>query len=85
MYALQDQVMHPLYGAQPETRVPVHVTRSAVIAHWYTYSMRLLAAEPVSITGLLFYCHCLSGTILVTPYSMVWDWQVSRAGPMPFY
>ena len=25
------------------------------------------------------------GTILVTPFSMVWDWRVSRAGPMPFY
>ena len=27
----------------------------------------------------------LSGTILLTPYSMVWDWRVSRAGPMLFY
>ena len=24
-------------------------------------------------------------TILVTPCSMVWNWRVSRAGPMPFY
>ena len=28
---------------------------------------------------------CLYRTILVTPCSMVWDWRVSRAGPMPFY
>ena len=27
----------------------------------------------------------LCGTILVTPYSTVWDWRVSRAGPMTFY
>ena len=30
-------------------------------------------------------CQYLCGTILVTPYSMVWDWRISRAGPMPFY
>ena len=23
--------------------------------------------------------------LIVTPCSMVWDWRVSRAGPMPFY
>ena len=43
--------------------------------------MRLLAAEPLSITGHLFPGLCLCGTILVTPCSMVWDWRVS----MPFY
>ena len=47
--------------------------------------MRLLAAEPLSIAGLLFPCQCLCGTIMVTPCSMVWDWRVSRAGSMPFY
>ena len=47
--------------------------------------MRLLAAEPRSIAGLLFPCQYLCGTILVTPCSMVWDWRVSRAGPMHFY
>ena len=30
-------------------------------------------------------CLYLSGTILLTPYSMVWDWRDSRAGPIPFY
>ena len=47
--------------------------------------MRLPAAEPRSTTGLLFVRQYLCGTILVTPNSMVWDWRVSRAGPMPFY
>ena len=28
---------------------------------------------------------CPSVMILLTPYSMVWDWQVSRADPMFFY
>ena len=26
----------------------------------------------------------LCGTILVPSYSMVWDWRISRAEPMPF-
>ena len=47
--------------------------------------MRLHTAEPRSIAGLLFPCQYLCGTILVTLYSMVWDWRVSRAGPMPLY
>ena len=41
-----------------------------------------LAAEHRSTAGLLFPSQCPSGTILLTPYSMVWDWRVSRAGPM---
>ena len=47
--------------------------------------MRLLSAGPRSIAGLLFPCQYLCGTILVTPYSMVWGWRVSRARSMPFY
>ena len=58
---------------------------------WYTpvihigTLMRLLAAKPSSTAGLLFLCQHLCGTILVTMYSMVWNWRVSRAGPMLFY
>ena len=26
-----------------------------------------------------------TGTILLTPYTMVWDWRVSRSGPVLFY
>ena len=47
--------------------------------------MRLLAAEPRSIAGLLFPLQYLCRTILVTPYSMVWNWRVSKAGPMSLY
>ena len=47
--------------------------------------MRLLTAEHRSTAGLLLPCQYLCGTISVTPYSMVSDWRVSRAGPMPFY
>ena len=42
--------------------------------------MLRFAAEPRSTAGLLFLSQCPSGTILLTPYSMVWDWRVWRAG-----
>ena len=47
--------------------------------------MRLLAAEPRSIAGLIFPFQYLCATILVTSYSMVWDWRVSRAASMSLY
>ena len=46
--------------------------------------MHRLPAEPCSTARLLFTSRCPSGTILLIPYSMVWDWRVSRAGPMLF-
>ena len=47
--------------------------------------MCLLAAEPRSTAGPLFPSQCPYGTILLTVYSMVWDWRVSIAGPILFY
>ena len=47
--------------------------------------MHRLAAEPCSAAGHLFPFRCPSGTILLTPFSMVCDWRVSRAGPMLLY
>ena len=43
-----------------------------------------IAAEPGSTAGLLFHSKCPFGTIVLTPYSMVCYWRVSRAWPMPF-
>ena len=57
---------------------------AVVWSHIRSY-MRLLAAEPRSTAGPLFSSQCPSGTILLTRYSMVWDWRVSRAGPMLFF
>ena len=74
--------MHPLCGVLPVPCVPVRVIRRALIAHRSTY------APPRCRTSqyrrLLFLSQYLSGTIWLTPYSMVWDWRVLRAGPMPF-
>ena len=46
--------------------------------------MRPLTVEPRSIARFLFPSQCPTGKILLTPYSMVWDWLVSRARPMIF-
>ena len=46
--------------------------------------MHHLAAEPHSTAGLLFPSQCHTGAILLTTYSMVWDWWVSRVGPILF-
>ena len=82
LYKIRCNPMHPLCGALLMPYVPVRVTRGNLIAHRDTYC--LPAAEPRSTTGLLFPSQYLSGTIWLTSYSMVWDWRVSRAGPMPF-
>ena len=47
--------------------------------------MHCLSAEPCSAAGFLLPSWCPSGTTLLTPFSMVWDWRVSRAGPVLLY
>ena len=47
--------------------------------------MHRLAAGHCSTAELLFPSRCPSGTILLTPNSMVWDWRVLRTGPMLLY
>ena len=84
LYKIRWNRMPPLNGALPGLYVPVRVTRGARVTYRCTY-MRCFAAEPRSTAGLLFPSKCPCGTILPIPYSMVWDWRVSRAGPMHFY
>ena len=60
--------MHPLYGALPQPYVLLHVTRSTVIAHRYTYAPPCCRTRS---TAGLFSRQYLCGTILVTQYSMV--------------
>ena len=66
----------------PVPYVPARVTRGALIAHRYTYA-RCRTSQ--CRRTFIFPSQYLSGTIWLTTYSMVWDWRVSRAGPMPFY
>ena len=78
LYEIRYNPVHPLNDALPGPYVSVRVTRGAMVAHRYT-------GEPRSTAGLLFHPQCPSVMILLTPFSMAWDWRVSRAGPMLFY
>ena len=82
LYKIRCNPKHPLCGALPVPYVPIRVTRSAFIAHRYTFaplrcrtSQYLRTFIPLSVSLWM---------IWLTPYLMVWDWRVSRAGPMPF-
>ena len=83
LYEIRCNPVHPLNGALPGPYVPVLVTRGALVAHRYTYAPPRCRTSQYSRT--LFPSPYPSGMILLTPQSMVWDWQVSRAGPMLFY
>ena len=74
LYKIKCNLMHPRTDALPGPYVPVRVTRGALVAHRYSY------APPRCRPS-----QCPSGTILLTPYSRVWDWRVSRAWPMLFF
>ena len=73
--------MHPLNGTLAAPYVPVRLH----VVLWLHNGIPIRRAEPRSTTEFLFSSMSPSGTILLTPYSMVWDLQVSRAGPMLFY
>ena len=83
LYKIRCNSVHPLNGALPGPicQCGLH----AVLWSHIDTLMHRLTAEPCSTAGLLFPSRCPSGTILLTPYSMVWDWRVSRAGPMLLY
>ena len=83
LYKIRCNTIHPLTDVLPGPYVPVLVTHSALVAHWYTYS--LSRCKPLNSIGLLFPSHCPSGMILLTLCSMVWGWWVSRVGIMLFY
>ena len=48
-------------------------------SHFGTLIHRL-AADTRSTAGLLFPSRCPCGMILLTPYSIVWDWRVQEQG-----
>ena len=84
LYKIRCNPVHPLNGALYLVHVCQCWLHSLLWSHIGTL-MHRLAAEPCSTAGLLFPSRCSSGTILPTPYSMVWDWQGSRAGTMLLY
>ena len=82
LYKIRCNPKHPLCGALPVPYVPVQVTRGALIAHRYTFAPPRCRTSQYRRTFI--HLSVFSGMIWLTPYLMVWDWQVSRAGPMPF-
>ena len=76
LYKIRWNPMHQLNVALPGSCVPVPVTRGAKVA-----------ASLQNLAFLQDFCY-LSVSLwndLADPYSMVWDWLVSREGPMFFY
>ena len=72
--------VHPLNGALPEPHVPERDTRGALFAQRYTYIPPRCRTLQYSRTFIPFSVSL--GNDLDNPYSMVWDWRVSRSGPM---
>ena len=77
LYKISCNPVHPLNGALPGPYLPVRVTRSALVTHQYTYGPPRCRTSQYS---RIF----IPPTILQTPYSMVWEWRVSRAGKILF-
>ena len=83
LFKIRCNQMLTFYGSLPLTYVQCGL--NAVLRSHIGMLMRLLAAEPLSTAVLLFPSLCPCGIILLTLYSMVWDWRVSRAEPMFVY
>ena len=66
--------MYPLNGALPGPDVLMRVTCGALVAQRFMYAPPRCRTSQYSRTFRL-----------LTMYSMVWDWPVSRALPMLFY
>ena len=82
-YKIRCNPIHPLYGDLLVPYLMEQVTRGAVIAHRCTFAPPRCRTWQYNKSFIPFQYLC--GTILVTPYSMLWDWWVSRIGSMPFY
>ena len=74
LYKIRCNPIHPLNGALPGLYLLVRVTHGALVAHRYTYApLRCRTSQ---------YCMTF---IALSVSLMMYDWRVSRAGPMLFY
>ena len=76
LYKISCNPMHPL--------IVIYLGRMCSMSR-IDILIRFLAAEPRSTAGSLFSSQCPCGKILLTLYSMVWDWPISRAGSMFYF
>ena len=75
--------MHPLYGALPAPFVPVRVTCSAFVAHWYTHALPRCRTSQYCrtfISNLLSLWHDLADSVFDGVGHVIF-----RAVPMLFY
>ena len=82
--------MHPVYSALPGPHVKVLITRGALVAHRYIYSIPRCRTSQYHSTfthlSVCWRCETILLTIESPTHSMVWDWRVSRpATLMLFY
>ena len=74
--------MHPLNGALPGPYLPVRVTRGTLVTHRYTYARPPCRTSQYSMIFISLTVALWND--LANPVK-VWDWRVSRAGPMLFH
>ena len=83
LYMIRCNPVHLLNGALPGPYVPARVRRGALVAHRYTYAPPRCRTLQYNRTFIPFSVSLWND--LANPYSMVWNWRVSRAGPMLLY
>ena len=83
LYKIRCNLIHTLCGALPVQYVPLRVTRGTVFSHRFTYAPPRCRTSQYRRTFIPLSVSLSND--LSTPRSMVCDWQVSRAEPMPFY
>ena len=83
LYKIRCNPMHPVNGDLPGPYMLVLVTRGSLVAHRYAYTPPRCKTSQYRRTFILFAVNVWND--LVTPYSIVWNWRVSRAESMLFY
>ena len=81
LYKIRCNPVHPLNGALPGLHMPARVTRGALVAHRCTYAPPRCRTLHYSMTFIPFSLSLWNDLA----FSTVWDWRVSRAGPMLLY
>ena len=83
LYKIRCNSMHPFNDALLGPYVAVRVTRGALFAHRYSFTPPCRRTSHYLRTFVLLSMSLWND--LAAPCSMVWDWRVSREGPIFFY
>ena len=98
LYKIRYNPMHTIYGALPVPKCQCPLSSCMINYMGYTRYLNLVAHRYTSLYCTSPRCRILQYLRTLIPLSgslwndhpalvvnMVWDWQVSRAGPMPVY